>query len=308
MMLRQASAFRFLQRRCCSAEPVSEASRAYFAAVASEATLLSEAMAEGDSDTRVQKRFARIRRYFEPALEYAALLKEEADAVELAEDPELKEMAEEELAEVRAKKATAEAAFDSELVLIDEADESDVFIETVGGAGGAEGQLFAKEMLEAYRAYAHSMSWTFEEMDDGGKGTEDYVEGSETEVVNSARISGNEVFRHMKWEMGVHRVQRVPQTETSGRVHTSTAGVRVMPVFVHEYEEFDPSDCMCIAVRSQGPGGQGVNSTNSCCHLHHVPTGIQFYEQTSRTFGQNKETALQRIKARLWELEQEQVC
>lgn len=230
---------------------------------------------------------------------YDALLKvmrhvEEAQAMSLEKDEEMREMALMEIEELNPRKDVLIEELHLLLIPKDPNDEHNAIVEIRGAAGGDEGNIFAGDLYRMYSKYAEIMNWKIEIM-----------EASEAEVGGYTLISffvkGNEVYRHLKFESGSHRVQRVPKTETQGRIHTSTATVLVMPDIEEADIDINPQDLTIETHRSSGAGGQHVNKTDSAVRITHVPTGISVNCQDGRSQHDNKATAMRLIRARVYE-------
>lgn len=223
--------------------------------------------------------------------------REEARLLATEEDPEIAEMAAEELAELEVRIPKLEEEVQYSLLPRDTTEDRDAIIEIRAGTGGDEAALFAANLLSMYQRYAESRGWRMEVLDASPNDI-----GGFKEV--TARVSGEEVFRFLKYESGVHRVQRVPATETQGRIHTSTATVAVLPEAEEVDVEIRQEDLRIETCRAGGAGGQHVNRTESAVQIFHLPTGIMVRCEDGRSQLKNKETGMRILRARLFEMKQ----
>ena len=257
-----------------------------------------EVIADHNNWKRYMKEHASLIDVVEKYREYKAAKTNLEEAKEMLDDKELRELAELEIEELREKLPKLEEELKILLIPKDPDDDKNIICEIRAGAGGEEAALFAGTLFRMYSMYAETKHWKI-----------DILNENETELGGykevTFMISGKGVYSRLKFESGVHRVQRVPDTESSGRIHTSTATVAVLPVVEDVEIEINPADIRMEVYRASGAGGQHINKTSSAVRLIHGPTGVVAECQTERSQVQNREYAMKLLKSRLYNMEKE---
>jgi peptide chain release factor 1 len=260
------------------------------------AALMAQGGLSGEEYTKLSTEYAELTPIVEAIDEYREAIKEKEDIEPLLEDPEMKEMAQEDYCRLEKRIPELEQKIKKALIPKEEADTKNALLEIRAGTGGEEAALFAADLFSMYKCFAANMGWKLNLID----ASESDIGGFK-EII--AEVTGKDVFSMLKYESGVHRVQRVPKTESGGRIHTSAATVAIMPEAEEVDVDINENDLRIDTYRSQGAGGQHVNKTDSAVRITHMPTGIVVAMQDEKSQHKNRAKAMKILCSRIYEMQ-----